>query len=346
MSYVVRSSERTRAGGAEHETKALLYLMNFSLDSDDIYYFVVDFFNDLTGMDKMAEHLWDLQSKGSHDVSPKALGRELVTLFKNFMSDFPFKAYILFVGGVSKTVRIDSSLTVFGMENIRDSAASQIKAGLVAEGESKEYIENDWLTDTNIDAFLRKVQFVLDDGKKPTEYVKAIIKKHPNILPEEQILEAIFNEIRDKQSSKKNLSQVEGITIETADEALNFARHLTNNEIRLMTLHRIINTDPLGKGIPKSFVPIFTTWPTDKQKEMFEDCQRSWSRALFNKNAADGFWFLFENTYQLILAYPNDSVQQLYLRLMGIPDCVSRCPDLDALSLKYFISLVKDGIQQ
>lgn len=44
MSYTVKSSERLRKSGSEAETKALLYLMNFRPDSDDIYYFVVDFF--------------------------------------------------------------------------------------------------------------------------------------------------------------------------------------------------------------------------------------------------------------------------------------------------------------
>ena len=48
MSCTVKSSEKLRKSGAETETKALLYLMNFRSDSDDIYYFVVDFFNDLT----------------------------------------------------------------------------------------------------------------------------------------------------------------------------------------------------------------------------------------------------------------------------------------------------------
>lgn len=48
MSYTVKSSEKLRKSGAETETKALLYLMNFRSDSDDIHYFVVDFFNYLT----------------------------------------------------------------------------------------------------------------------------------------------------------------------------------------------------------------------------------------------------------------------------------------------------------
>ena len=30
----------------------------------------------------------------------------------------------------------------------------------------------------------------------------------------------------------------------------------------------------------------------------------------------------------------------------ALPNCIVRCPDFDALSLKYFISVVKDGVQQ
>lgn len=235
MSYTVKSSERLRKSGSEAETKALLYLMNFRPDSDDIYYFVVDFFNDLTGMDNMASRLWDVQSKGAHHVSPKAIGKELVTLFKNYMSPLTFEAYILFIGSVTGSLRKDSSLTTFGIENVKDAAIEQIKLGLHEEGSAKEYIDSTDLTDENINGFLRKVFFVIDDGKKPSEYVKAIIRQHPNIIPEEKILNAIFNEIRDKQASKKNISSVEGIVIETTDEALNYCRHLTNNEIRLMT---------------------------------------------------------------------------------------------------------------
>lgn len=346
MSYTVKSSEKLRKSGAEAETKALLYLMNFRPDSDDIYYFVVDFFNDLTGMDNMATKLWDVQSKGTHNVGPKAVGKELVTLFKNYMSSFKFEAYILFIGSVTGTLRKDPSLAVFGIENVKDSAIELIKSGLCEEGTAKEYIDNATLIDKNIDNFLDKVLFVIDDDKKPSEYVKAIIRQHPNIIPEEKVLDAIFNEIRNKQASKKHVSVVEGVVIETTDEALNYCRHLTNNEIRLMTLQRIINRDPLSQGIPTSFVNIYTAWPPENQREMLEDCQGALCRALFNKNAADGFWYLFENTYRLIVEYPNETVQSLFSRIQAIPNCISRCPDFDALSLKYFISVVKDGIQQ
>ena len=176
------------------------------MDSDKIYYFVVDFFNDLTGMDSMASKLWDMQSKGAHNVGPNAIGKELVTLFKNYMSELSFEAYILFVGSVTGSLRKDSSIDIFGRSNIKESAIELIKNGLVEEGKDKEYIDNDTLTEKNIDDFLDKVLIVVDNDKKPSEYVKAIIKNHPNIIPEEKILDAIFNEIRDKQAGKKNAS--------------------------------------------------------------------------------------------------------------------------------------------
>ena len=93
MTYTVRSSEKTRKSGADGETKALLYLMNFRSDSNEIHYFVVDFFNDLTGMDRFSTKLWDLQSKNTKNNSPKAIGKELVTLFKNYLSEFTFSYY-------------------------------------------------------------------------------------------------------------------------------------------------------------------------------------------------------------------------------------------------------------
>lgn len=57
MPYTVKASEKTRKSGSDGETKALLYLMNFRSDSDEIHYFIVDFFNDLTGMDRFSAKL-------------------------------------------------------------------------------------------------------------------------------------------------------------------------------------------------------------------------------------------------------------------------------------------------
>lgn len=76
---------------------------------------------------------------------------------------------------------------------------------------------------------------------------------------------------------------------------------------------------------------------------MLDECVQTLCKALFNKNAAAEFWSLFENIYSLIIANPTHTVQEIYQSL----DAQTRnaSPDFDAVSLKYFISIVKDGIQ-
>lgn len=343
MSYVVKSSEKTRKSGADAETKALLYLMNFRKDSDEIYFYIVDFFNDLTGMDTYSDKLWDLQSKGATGNSPKAIGKELVTLFKNFLSDFEFSDFILFVGGVSNTFRINNSIDTFGIENIKNEAIKKMIDGLKEEAEIKKYIDSDEITDNNIVHFLEKVRFVIDD-KKPCEYVKAIIKEHPGLVPEDKVLNAIFNEIRDKQASKKNVQVVEGIIIETKDEALRYFRHLTVTDIRLLALQRIINRNPIEQGIPLSFIPILRGCPPENEKDFVQECQVALSKALFNKNSAESFWTLLENVYEIIVNNPKFDVTEVFNKLDK--DIRNRARDFNVLSLKYFIAQVKDGVQK
>lgn len=342
MPYIIKSSEKLRHSAAETETKAMLYLMNFRKDSNEIYYFIVDFFNDLTGMDRMSQRLWDLQSKGASNSSPNAIGKELVTLYKNYISDFEFQYYILFLGGVTSSLRKDNTKNVFDISNIQDTALISMKTGLIQEGREKTYIDDAKITEENITNFLKNVLFVIDD-KVPSEYVKSIIGAHMRIMPDNFVLTAIFNEIRDKQASKKNISSVEGMTIETTDEALNYCRHLTSSEIKLMVLGRIINRNPFDKGIPQSFIPIYGKFPPEKQKEMIEDCQLSLSRALFDKNGADNFWDLFESIHHMITLNIQDDVNAIFNKLDK--SIVCRCSNFDVLSLKYFIAGVKDGVQ-
>ena len=317
--------------------------MNLRKDSEEIYYFVVDFFNDLTGMDAISDKLWDVQSKGSKGNSPKSIGKELVTLFKNYMSDFDFVDYILFVGGVSNTVRVDDKINSFGIENVNSSALQKMIEGLKEEAKEKGYIDDRDITDANISDFLKKVRFVVDD-RKPSEYVKAIIKEHPGLVPEEKVLNAIFNEIRDKQASKKNVQIVEGIVIEMQDEALRYFRHLTAADVRLLTLQRIINRNPVGQGIPMSFMPILRACPPEQEKDFVQECQTSLSKALFNKNSAETFWALLEEVYGIILKNPLLDVNGIFNQMDK--EIKKNAKDFDVLSLKYFIAQVKDGVQR
>ncbi|MGV2620744.1 UNVERIFIED_CONTAM: hypothetical protein N8J90_06135 [Halobacillus marinus] len=342
MTYIVKSSERLRHPAAETETKALLHLMNFRNDSQEIYYFVVDFFNDLTGMDRTAGKLWDLQSKGAKSSSPRAIGKELVTLFKNYRSELDFGFYVLFLGGVSNTLRIDNSQNIFDISNVKETSLEKVKKGLLEECAQKTYMDSDTITDKEIESFLKKVQFVIDD-KKPSEYVKSIVKIQQHIIPNEEILDSIFNEIRKEQANKKDIGSVENITIETCDEALSYYHHLTSGEIKMLVLSRIINRNPFDKGIPFSFSPIYNHFPPEKRKSAVEDCQLALSRALFNKNSADIFWELFENIYITIVSNPTDDVNMIFRKLDQ--SIIKQCYDFDVISLKYFISIVKDGVE-
>lgn len=341
MPYTVQSTEKLRKSAADFETKALLYLMNFRDDSDEIHFFVIDFLNDLTGVDRYASKLWDLQSKGAKNNSPKQIGKELVTLYKNYISDFHFDFYILFVGGVSSGFRVDDTKLSFGISNVKTSAKSKLISGLKEEAGTKVYIENSYITDKKIESFLDKVLFVIDN-KEAIEYVREIVKGHTRIIPEDKVLQIIFNEVRNKQAEKKNI-HVEGITINTTGEVIEYSKHLTNSEIRLMALERIINWNPLNKSLPASFVPIYNRWPPESQRANLDNCQQTLCRALFNKTNADEFWQLFERIYEIIIDSPVKSVNEIYADIDK--DLMEANCDFDIISLKYYISVIKDGIQ-
>lgn len=346
MSYTIRSTEKLSKSGADAETKALLYLMSFYQDCDKIYYFIVDLFNDLTGMDKSADHLWDVQSKAKKTSGPGEIGQSLITLFKNYMSEFDFTAYILFIGGVPEGLRKNNSLNVFGVENICDKSVKRIKAGLIKEGKKKTYIDDSLLVDDKITEFLSKITIVVDDGKQPSEYVKAIIQKYPKIIPNDEVLTAIFNEIRSKQAGKKYINVVEGEVIDTADRALEFCRHLTSNEIHLMVLNRLINSNPLIKAMPIAFNEIYNQWPPEERQQKLDECKSTLCCALFNKSAKDAFWYIFENIYLIVSKNKNISIQEVYIKLKKIRNCLTRHPDFDVLSIKYLIALIIDGVQR
>ncbi|MDY5279461.1 hypothetical protein [Sharpea porci] len=342
MSYTVYSSERLRKTAADAETKALLYLMNFRDDSPEMNFFIVDFFNDVTGMDRMGKKLWDVQSKATKNASAKEIGRELVTLFKNFLSEFTFVDYVIFMGGVPGTFRKDSSKNLFDVTNINEKAFSSVREGLMEESKAKEYIDNSFITDKNIDEFLKLVWFVVDD-KLPQDYIKKIIKDYPSIIPSDSILIAIFNEIRNKQSELKN-TIVEGVTIDKISDVLKYGRELNSHEIRLLVLQRILNTDPLSKGIPEPFMEVYSHYPVERRKMLLEQCQSAMCRALFNNSLKQAYWALIDNVYTSIIHNPGKNIDDI---VDLIPDDVlNACIDFDAISLKYFVAKIMEGISQ
>ena len=119
--------------------------------------------------------------------------------------------------------------------------------------------------------------------------------------------------------------------------------NITAKEIKLMVLNRILNQKVIGGNMPPSFIDICIHYPVEKRKSMLEDCQLDLSKALFNGNCQENFWKLFENIYQTVVENPSENVEKLYRKFDK--SLISRCEDFNVFSLKYFIAIVKDGIE-
>jgi hypothetical protein len=343
MKYKVLSSERTRSIASDFETKALLYLMNYRDDSKEIHYFVIDFFNDLTGIDNYIGKTWDLQSKAAKNNYQSAIGKEMVTLFKNYLSAFQFDHYILFLGGVADSIRIDSSKNTFTISNIESVSLNKIKKALTKESLQKTYIDSSKVDDMSVSAFLSKVVFVIDDKDK-SEYIKSIVKVNPAVIPSDSILEHIFDQIRDAQSSKKNNNNVEGIELSTINEFLYHSRHITAQDIKMMVLNRVINNNIMQKAVTRSFLPIYNRFPEVQQKGVLEDCKHEIALTLFDKNNSEAFWDLFSEIFTLITSNKTKTIEQLFVLLNKA--LLTKLRFLTAPSVQYFMALIKDGIDE
>lgn len=341
--YKILSTEKTKAKGSEFETKAMLYLMNFRDDSKKIHFFVIDFFNDLTGIDKQSKIAWDLQSKAYKNNYPSDIGAELVTLYKNYCSDLLFHNYILFIGGVVDSIRIDSTKNIFTYSNITEESLEKIKKSLIKTCNEKSYINSSDIIDSKIDLFLKEVLFVIDDKSK-IDYIKEVINLNPRQFKSDILLEKIFNEIRDVQSSKKNNNNVEGIEIEKLQDFFYFNRHLTSDEIKMLVLNRVMNYNIMDKGIPTPFLEIHAKLPKETRKITMEDCKLDIARTLFTKNNSENIWKLFSNIYQIFNTNSEVTIENAYELLDH--SLLEKIDTLNFMSTKYFMAIIKDGLYE
>ncbi|MBO4701124.1 MAG: hypothetical protein J5625_00545 [Lachnospiraceae bacterium] len=342
MAYVVRATEKVRGIGADYETKALLYLMNYRDDSNEIDFFAIDFYNDVTGLDLHANKAWDVQSKGKKGSSAKEIGRELVTLFKNYMSELHFDYLILFIAEVPESFREDSSKNVFGIDNIKKGALNSVRDGLVDETKKRNYTNDNWIDGGNIDSFLQTVTFVVDDKSK-AEYIRGIIKVNPNYIPQDKILDGIFNKIRDVQASKKNNEPVEGEEVNQLRDVFLFDRIIKAKEIRLMVLNSFINYDVINSPVPISFYQLLQRFDGIRQNEIIEDCKLNVSKILYDKTFTDEFWDLLDTICETISNNKNLSVKQTFDGISHL-DIVNN-PRLDDYTVQYLISVMKEALQ-
>lgn len=342
MAYVVQASEKVRGIGAKYETKAMLYLLNCREDSSEINLFAIDFFNDVTGLNLHTDKSWDIQSKGTKSGGPKNVGKELVTLFKNYMSELHFNHLILFMAAAPETLRKNNLLTTFGIENVKEHSLKSLKDGLVQEAMTKTYIENDWITNENIEAFINKVIFVVDD-RSEADYIRGIITVNPKYIPEDKVLDGIFNKIRDVQAGKKNNESVEGTTISRFSDVMYYDRMLKSKEIRLMVLNTFINYDVMNTSPPPTFYQLIHRFDGLKQKDIIEDCKLQISTLLYDKTFTDQFWDLLNLICETVVDNKTLAVKDIFDLIATEPQVNNQ--RLDALTIQYLISVLKEALQ-
>jgi len=332
--YEFTTSERTVGIAAEYETKALLYLMSYRKDSADIDTFIIDCFNDVTGSDNDLRKLWDVQSKGDKNLSPKLIGKYLVTLFQNFVSNIDFEHYILLVRDIHKDY-LHKEKVAFGFDNFDDDRQTRIKNGLKQEYERRNKKAAD---DIAVDYFLTKVMFYCAKDKKQ-EFVKKIIKFKSKIHFQDTLLEAIFDEIRNEQAKLKTID-VFGKKISDPQEVLAYKKHLSRTNIETLVVNRFIGMELFNDNtVPFEFMDIIRGLDKEDVKDIIQDCNADIGRTLFNKNNGYAFWYLLEEILTMVKKNPHLDAQQIYaIKPLRIPYTMNE------MSVKYLISLIIGGL--
>lgn len=339
--YKIRYTERNNSTASEYETKALLYLLSKREDSKSVDYIIIDCFNDLTGADHTFSNLWDIQSKGVSSLTPTLIGKHLITLFQNYLSEFDFTSYILVIPCLQERFFVHEIRDSFSINAFTTDGVVNINTAL-----EKEYTRREKMIDPDIkrkiEDFLRIVEFVVCDLAS-YQYVKDLVNfKNKNIKPTELYL-SIFHEIRDKQSSLKNI-KTEGFELSRPIDVLQYNKHLERNKIYILVINRLVGIDVFSTNtLPLSYLDEISHLDQENRKDHILKCNSDICRTLFNKNNQDYFWRFLENITNLIVANPNLSVRNLYQLLdKSISESVFTLSE-DATIL--FIALIKDGLQ-
>ena len=350
--YQVASAEKTTKSAAEQETRTLLFLMGYLQDSEKIETFIIDVFNDVTALDRDETKIWDAQSKGDGQCSPKEIGKDLVTLFRNFISIIDFNYYILSIKDISNknltsvAISCKNPITILTYSDFTDDAKAEIKNGLLIACNDKTYIDNDY-SEKDIDDFLNKVIIVLNNDK-PQNYIKKIAFTKEEII-DEKVLIQIFNEIKIKQISIKTSSDVNGIILNSVQDVHKLGRDLNFITINSLILSRIINNDFLDKNNGSQYIPIYfsdyliSLNLSDEDKiDLLQDCINDIYRILSFKNMNKEFWNLLNDIVIICKENKGLNVKEIY-EMINKKNIY--CSSIKVESMLYFIACIKGGLK-
>lgn len=340
MSYTFRNTEINNEKASVFETKSLLYLIGKSNCRKEIEYITFDCFNDVSGIDKKGNNIWDIQSKNEANLNPKKIGKYFFTLFDNSISKFSFKEYIFFCQHLDDNYKINNSLRVYNCSNFQTKTFERIKNGLIQEvkrvkGESIDY-------SSNIDVFLSKVLIVEDDTTEQ-EYLKLITKFKDKSLKTDVFYLNVFKELRDIQSAKKN-TLIENQTIANIIDVINFNRHLKILDIDIFLICRIIGVEIFShKSIPIYFIAYTNRLPIEDVEDLIQECNSNLARCVFNKVSNREFWKICEAIISYLDSNFKTDIEQIFQ--VNFNKYTPRYSYLNEITIKYLIALIIEGFK-
>ncbi len=342
MSYTVKYSERNVKTAAEYEAKSLLHMIGKYKESNRISTIFIDCFNDITGADDGLTQLYDMQSKGVASLYPGDIGAALATLFLNFYSDFPFADFAVLTPPLNVDYLISNEKSEFGTSNFKPQTLDRIRVGLKNETTRREPdLNNLPEIDDEINKFLATVRFVVDVIPK-SEYVKNITDFKNKDLKDDQFYESIFNDIKQRQASKK-YSSIHNAVLDQVADALNFDRHIAVSELFQLLAIRFAGADLFrSRGVPVPFLVEISGKDANEVSDILLECRSKISRCFFDKNKQHVFWSFLEKVLAEITTNPAAKAREIYDAAKNIRGLEHS--ELNGISGVYFISLIQEGL--
>lgn len=340
MSYTFRNTEINNEKASIFETKSLLYLIGKSSSKKEIEFITFDCFNDVSGIDKKGQNIWDIQSKNEGNLNPKKIGQYFFTLFDNSISKLNFKEFIFFTRQLKDDYKIDKSLKIYKFNNFETKTKERIKKGLIEEIQRVKGKIIDYTSE--IKKFLDNVLIVEDDTTEQ-QYLKLITKFKNKSLKTDDFYLTVFKELRDIQSSKKN-SSIENETIHNVLDVMNFNRHLKILEIETFIICRIIGVEIFKyKSIPFGFFDYVKNLSRDDREDLIQECNSNLSRCLFNKTSNKEFWRVCETIIDYLDTNFSDDVEHIYTTKFN--SYTPKYNYLREFTIKYLIALTIEGFK-
>lgn len=340
MTYIFKNTERNNEKASVFETKSLLYLIGQNTSSKHIEYVTFYCFNDVSGINKKFDKIWDIQSKNEKSLNPKKIGYYFFTLFDNYISSFNFHEYIFFCPILKSAYKNDDSTRIYKTDNIKDDTFLRIKKGLT---EKVERVFNDGKNyESDIDSFLKEV-IIVEDSIEESEYIKNITKFKNKELKPEDFYKSVFNDLRNLQSGKKN-TYIENATITEIKEVLNFKRHLTAKDIDKLIISRIIGVEFFShKSIPLYFSNVIDGLEIEEKRDIVLECKANLAKAFFNKNSNKHFWEICELIIDSLVNDFRIEVELIHENLFNTYNI--KISYFNENTLKYLIAIIIEGLE-